>query len=152
MDQMEAAYRELDRIQEIISRHEGHIFSLRGWMLTVMGGLLAAYYTGNIHLQLWIVQLALPAIALLFLFLESRHMNLIESVVERAGTVEQQLREAKLSAGRKLRYDGPRIGESCQVGAKRILPRLQMTLLLNSAFYIIVILISLVVAIGLPAR
>jgi hypothetical protein len=50
MEEIEQAHRELERLQGIITRHEEHMFTLRGWLLTVVGGLLAAYYTDNIEL------------------------------------------------------------------------------------------------------
>ncbi len=47
------------------------MFTLRGWLLTVAGGLLAAYYTGNIQLDAAAMRVGLPLVALLFLFVES---------------------------------------------------------------------------------
>jgi len=154
MDAFEQAHDELGRLEEIIGRHEDHIFTLRGWMLTVMGGLLAAFYTGNINLDLLVVQIALPAIALLFLSIEVRHSNLVEAVAERAEAVEDQIRLAHSSAAmeRSTWYDGPRVSESCRVGAERIWPRIEMTFILNRPFYLVVILISAIVAIGLPPK
>ena len=67
MEQFEEAQHELDRLQDIVTRHEGFIFTLRGWLLTVIGGVLAAYYTGNIHLSMAVVRASLPTIAVLFL-------------------------------------------------------------------------------------
>jgi hypothetical protein len=154
MDQFEQAHHELSRIQEIIARHEEHIFTLRGWMLTVLGGLLAAYYTGNIHLNLLVVQIALPTIALLFLWIEVRHSNVVESVVNRAEAVENQVSLAHSQTSENSAwYDGPRVSEACRLGAERVLPQMQMmTFVLNRTFYVVVILISIVVAIALPPK
>ncbi len=151
MDAFEEAHRELDRLQEIITRHEKHTFSLRGWMLTVSGGLLAAYYTGNIHLHLLVIQIALPCVAILFLVIEIRHINLIDAVVARAGIVEGLLR-ANRQHPKPNWYDGPRVHEVCKRGAQRVFPQFQMTFMLNMVFYIIVLLIAVVVALGLPPK
>jgi hypothetical protein len=42
MDEAQQAHHELDRLQGIIARHESHMFALRGWLLAIVGGLLAA--------------------------------------------------------------------------------------------------------------
>jgi len=41
MDEMQQAHHELDRLQGIITRHEGFQFTIRGWLLTIVGALLA---------------------------------------------------------------------------------------------------------------
>lgn len=149
MDSFEQAHEELKRLQEIIARHEGQIFTLRGWLLTVLGGLLAAYYTGNLKLDIVVLRAALPVITVLFLVVESRHANVVESVVERSEEVEQQMRAGSASASW---YDGPRVSEACRRGAQRGWPRAGMTFILNRTFYIVVLSIVAVVAFALPAR
>jgi hypothetical protein len=154
MDELQQAYHELDRLQEIISRHEGHIFSLRGWLLTVLGGLLAAYYTNNIHISELVLRISLPLIALLFFVLESRHANLVEAVVERVSLLERLIaaqRHSPESAGETW-YDGPKITDTCNQGASRVWPRRGMTLVLNLGFYLVVTALVLLLAVALPPR
>jgi hypothetical protein len=67
------------------------MFTVRSWLLTVVGGLLAAYYTDNIEMKECLLWVALPLVTLLFLFVETRHLNLIEAVVKRGGEIEQRI-------------------------------------------------------------
>ena len=153
-EEIEQAHHEMDRLQEIISRHEGHIFALRGWLLTVEGALLAAYYTDNIEMSDSFMRLGLPLIALLFLFVESRHINLVEAVVERSTGLEmciERSRDAILRGDRGW-YDGPKVSEACQAGARRWWPRRGMTLVLNLPFYLVVILVTLFATFSLPSK
>ena len=153
MDIMEQAHHELERLQGIITRHEGHMFTLRGWLLTVAGGLLAAYYTGNIQLDAAAMRVGLPLVALLFLFVESRHANLVEAVVERATAVEHAITRARRNGGEPADwYDGPQVSAACLDGAKRRWPRSGMTFFLNRPFYLVVVLIILAVTLALPPR
>ncbi|MBI3821206.1 MAG: hypothetical protein HY289_00835 [Planctomycetes bacterium] len=152
MDEIGQAHHELDRLQGIITRHEGFIFTLRGWLLTVVGGLLAAYYTDNIDMDAIVLQFALPGIALLFLFVESRHANLVEAMVDRANVIETFIRGSRLEPG-KHQYDGPNVHEACNDGAHRLIPHGRgMTFVLNLAFYLIVIAVIVVVMFSLPPK
>ncbi len=154
MDEIAQAHHELDRLQGIITRHEGHMFTLRGYLLTVVGGLLAAYYTNNIEMSEAMLRIILPGIALLFLIVESRHANLVEAVVERATALERRIAGSRQSTGQAGVgwYDGPRVSEACQEGANRWWPRNGMTFVLNRAFYLVVILIIIVATVSLPPR
>ena len=153
-DEIEQAHHELDRLQGIVSRHEGHMFALRGWLLTVVGGVLAAYYTGNIEVDEKYMRLGLPLIALLFLFLELRHTNLVEAVVERVSALEMLITTSreKIRQGDTSWYDGPKVSEACRAGASRWLPRRGMTFVLNLPFYVVVSLISLGATFFLPQK
>jgi len=154
-DQFEEAQHELDRLQDIITRYEEQMFTLRGWMLTVIGGLLAAYYTGNIHLDSVIVRIALFVVAFLFLILDARHTNVVEAVIERVESVEGQIRSARDGGAGASGpwYDGPRINEACRKGSKRVLPRREgMTFKQNQTFYAAVLLVVAVVAVALPPK
>src|SRR5260370_16778342 len=91
MDDMEQAKTELDRIQEIIARHEGRMDTLRGWLLAIIGGLLAGYYTANIEISPLGLRVALIGITILFFWLETRHVNLIYPLTYRSSTAEQQI-------------------------------------------------------------
>lgn len=144
MNELAEAHHELDRLQVIISRHEGHMFALRGWLLTVIGGLLLAYYTFDIDMGHTLMWVALVIVALLFFVLESRHANMVEATVERAGKVEEMIAKARTpSAGVAACgwYDGPKVGPACLDGARRWLPSLGMTLRLNLPYYLIIVVI-----------
>jgi hypothetical protein len=153
MHEIETAHLELERLQGVITRHEAHMFSLRGWLLTVVGGLLAAYYTDNIALHETWVRVGLPTVALLFLIVESRHANIVEAVVERAGRVESLIRAAHRSGTVTTAhwYDGPKVNEACEQGANRWVPHHGMTLIMNLPFYLIVILVIVILTVSLPA-
>lgn len=154
MDEMQQAHHELDRIQGIITRHEGHLITLRGWLLAIIGGLLAAYYTANIDMSALMLRAALLLITLLSLFVESRYVNLIEAVVERAEVIERGIRDARAGNGEPAVgwYDGPRVCAVCGEGVSRWWPRSGMTFVLNQPFYVVVILIVVLTTVSLPAR
>jgi hypothetical protein len=154
MDELEQAQHELDRLQGIIARHEGHMFVLRGWLIAIVGGLLAVYYTDNIDMSEPMLQLSLIVIVVLFLILESRHLNLVEAVVERAEDVEKliakrRLGGAEMSAGW---YDGPKVSAACREGADRLWPRKGMTLVQNLPFYVLVLLVIVITTMSLPPK
>jgi uncharacterized membrane protein len=154
MDETEQAHHELDRLQGIVTRHEGHMFALRGWLLAIVGGLLASYYTENIVISGLVLRIALLMVVLLFLIVESRHVNLVEAVVERASALEKRIVDSRQSAGQASVgwYDGPRVSEACQDGANRWWPRRGMTFVLNQPFYLVVILIIILVTVSLPLK
>jgi hypothetical protein len=154
MDEMEQAQRELDRLADIITRHEAHMFALRGWLLVVLGGLLAAYYTANIHISEILMKVALPIVVVLFLVLESRHTNLVEAVVARSSELENRIRCTLQTPGEKTVgwYDGPKVSQACEDGAKRLWPYAGMTWVFYWPFYVIVFLITLCVALSLPDK
>ena len=135
MDETEQAHRELERLQGIIDRHEGHIFTLRGWLITVIGALIAAYYAENIHLNDLALRIALPLVALLFIVMELRHINIVEAVAGRATVVEKGLADARRAANANCWYDGPLVSETCKDGAERLRPRNGMTLRLYAPVY-----------------
>lgn len=152
MDEIEQAHQELDRIQGIIARHEEHMFALRGWLLAVLGGLLAAHYTANIDLSTTELRIAMLLVAAIFLVLETRHVNLIEAVVERATTVEELIRKYRKDPHEVEWYDGPRVNEACRDGARRTWPKSGMTFLLNLWFYLAVVVVVVVTTVSLPAK
>ncbi|MGH9722432.1 MAG: hypothetical protein ACRD8O_19650 [Bryobacteraceae bacterium] len=154
MDEIQEAHHELDRLQGIITRHEGHMFSLRGWLLTIVGGILAAYYTDKIAISEWVLRIALPGVTFLFFVVELRHGNLVEVLVERVRAIENDIAKARLPAGQICSgwYAGPKVSESCEAGAKRWWPRSGMTIRLNAAFYLVVFLVIVLVTFSLPPR
>ena len=155
MEAMEQAHHELDRLQDIITRHEGHMYALRGWLLAIIGGLLAAYYTDSIDLHVALLRTALLLVVALFLILESRHVNLVEAVVERAMRVEEEIRTRNhgTPSDDEPWYDGPRVSEACLDGATRKWPKNGMTFVLNQWFYIAVLLVAITLTtVSLPAK
>jgi hypothetical protein len=154
MDEMEQAHHELDRLQGIITRHEGFMFTLRGWLLAIIGGLLAAYYTDNVEMSKPILGIALVLIVVLFLVVESRHVNLVEAVVERATGLEQLIVKSRRDRDQTATgwYEGPKVSEACQDGASRRWPRSGMTFALNQPFYLVVVLVVVVTTASLPAK
>ena len=155
MNEMQQAHHELDSLQSIITRHEGHMFALRGWLLTVLGGFLAAYYTGMIDMPAIFMRLSLPVIVILFLIVDLRHGNLVEALVERVVELEDKIRKSRDATGEAVNagwYDGPKVSKTCEKGANRWRPREEMTFILNRSFYLIVILIIVIAAVSLPQR
>jgi len=154
MDETQEAHHELDRLQGIITRHESQMFVLRGWLLAIVGGLLAAYYTNNIDMSELVLRVALLTIVVLFFAVESRHLNLVEAVVERVTVLEKLIVDSRQSAdrGRGGWYDGPKVSETCAKGANRWWPRRGMTFVLNQPFYFVVILIVVLTTISLPSK
>jgi hypothetical protein len=128
------------------------MFALRGWLLAIVGGLLAAYYTDNIDMNELVLRVALPVVALLFLIVESRHVNLVEAVAQRALTLEKRIADARQSGVQTGWYDGPRVSRACQEGAHRKWPRRKMTFVINQPFYIVVILIIILITVSLPSK
>jgi hypothetical protein len=154
MDELQEAHHELDRLQGIITRHEGFIFTIRGWLLTVIGGLLAAYYTQNIELDPVYVRIALPVVAVLFVIVEWRHVNLVESVVERVGDIEKLIADSRRPGrqGDGRWYDGPQVNDVCLEGVRPRFPKYRMTFILNLPFYLTVAVIIGLLAWALPEK
>ncbi len=153
MEEMQQAHHEIDLLQGIITRHEGHMFALRGWFLAIVGGLLAAYYT-HIVINDFVLRIALLLVALLFLLVELQHVNLVEAVIERVTAIEKEIENSRRSTGQSAAgwYDGPRISETCRKGANRWWPGHGMTFVLNQPFYIVVILVILFITVLLPPK
>lgn len=98
-----------------------------------------------------VLRISLFVITILFLIVESRHVNVVEALVERAFNLEKQI-----SASRNTLvvnwYDGPRVSEACQEGVKRWWPRNGMTFVLNQPFYFVVIVVILFTTLSLPPK
>src|SRR5258708_34312573 len=97
------------------------MFTMRGWLLTIVLALLAEYYTNNIAISEVALRIALPVVALLFCVIESRHANLVEAVVERAAAIETAIEGARQPSGQVRRgWDhGPKEAEVCEEGGNR---------------------------------
>ena len=145
MDEIQEAHNEIDWIQAIITRHEGHIFALRGWFITVVGALLAAYYAENIVMSVYVLIGGLIVAVVVFYIVEFQHSNLIESLVGRVKKIEKSIKKARLPSGEFKNgwYNGPKVNKTCRKGAKFKWPHIGMTFLLNTPFYIVVLVIVL---------
>lgn len=152
-DELQEAHHELDRLQGIISRHEGYTFTIRGWLFAVVGGLLAAYYTGNIDINKKWVQVILPVIAVFFFVVEWRHINLVDAAVKRVKELEELIAEHRnqIEKGVSGWYKGPRVNDYCGRGANRWWPG-GMTFTLNLPFYGVVILAIMFATLFLPSK
>ncbi len=155
MKEIEQAFHEHTILQEIIARHEGHMFSLRGWLLAIIGGLLAAYYTENILIHVSMLAIALLLVTLMFLYVELQHMNVVEAVGERVVELEKTIvasRDPNNQSGTGW-YDGPKVCEACREGANRHWPKTgKMTFVLNQPFYFMVIAVILFATLWLPPK
>jgi len=148
---MKTALHELDRVQDIVTRHEGHMFSLRGWLFAALAGVVAAYYSSAISVSRVEFAIVVLALVMTFIYAEMRHVILVDALVARAGTVEKMIvaaREGGLTMS--PRYDGPKVNEVCGAAVKRILPKLDMTLVLNLFFYYALVAAALIIVWLLP--
>ena len=152
MDDLELAKTELDWIQEIIARHEGRMDTIRAWLLAIIGGLLAGYYTANIQISPLELRVALIGITILFLWVETRHVNLIDAVIERSTKVEREIQTARTHGTAPGWYDGPKLNETAASGVKRRLPLNEMTLKLNLPFYFVVAIVIGLTVVALPQK
>lgn len=150
MDEFEQAHHELSRIQTIIDRHEGAMFSLRGWLFAAMAGIVAAYYTMAVSLSLRSFVIALCTLVLAFLYAELRHVILVDAVVTRAGRVERMIQEARASVKKQGWYDGPKINKTCGDAVKQLVPEWRMTLVLNLFLYVAIVIAVVVIVMLLP--
>lgn len=154
MKVMEQAHHELERLQEVIGRHERHMFAVRGWFIAIVGGLLVALYSKHFNIDEAALQIALVLLAVLFIIIDSRHVNLIDAVVDRSGALEEKIREARgtgLEDGGRW-YDGPLLSEACSQGVHRWRPKEGMTFKLNLVFYCVVFIVVAVAAFLLPPK
>jgi hypothetical protein len=155
MEEIQQAHHEHTILQGIIARHEGYMFTLRGWLLAIIGGLLAAYYTENIIIHVYVLRIALVVVALMFLYVELQHMNVVQAVVERVIELEKSIADSRKSKSQPVVdwYDGPKVCEACKEGANRHWPRTRgMTFVLNQSFYIMVIIVILIATLWLPPK
>ena len=148
---MKTALHELDRIQDIVTRHESHMFSLRGWLFAALAGIVAAYYSSGLTVSRIEFAVVLLALVMTFIYAELRHVILVDALVARAGTVEQMIVAARESGPSMLpRYDGPKVNEVCGLAVKRVLPKFDMTLVLNLFFYYALVAAALILVWLLP--
>lgn len=94
------------QLQEIIARHEDHAFKVRGVLYIILAGLAAGYFSEKLINATQFVILALASTALVLL-VELSHRAIVRVAINRAGKVEESLRDPVTSP-----YDGPRVKES----------------------------------------
>src|SRR5262245_60538658 len=101
-DQRTTALFEIERLQEIIARHEEHTFKIRGWLYAVLAALTLGLYTESVDLApLAYSELAIIVILLFFAW------ELVQRAPKRVAIDRVSLIEAELR-GNGL-YDGPLI-------------------------------------------
>jgi hypothetical protein len=130
------------------------MFALRGWLLAIAGGLLASYSTANIDMSELVLRIALLLMVFLFLVVESRHVNLVEAVVESVTALGKRIVDSRqpLNLASTGWYDGPRVSEACLDGVKRWWPRQGMTFALNLPFCLVVVLVVILATVSLPSK
>ena len=103
--QVETARFEIERLQDIIARHEEHTFKIRGWLYTVLGALTVSLYTTAIGLEpLPFAELAGLTILLFFVW-ELVQRGPKRNAIERVRAIEEMIRTDKT-------YDGPLIADT----------------------------------------
>ena len=154
MDETDQANLEMDRIQRIISRHEGHIFSLRGWLFAAIAGSLAAYFSGNVPFGPGRFLLAIGGLVVIFLLVELRHIVLIDALVKRVGDVEILITRSRANGAFTGWYDGPRVNTTCQqaMQLQNLLPRWRMTLKQNLVYHLGLLAFAIALVALLPSR
>jgi hypothetical protein len=79
-------------------------------------------------------------------------VNLIDAVIERSTTVEQEIQKARRLKSAPGWYDGPQVNETAGGGVKRGLPLNEMTLKLNLPFYFVVAIVIALTVVALPQK
>jgi hypothetical protein len=103
--QLENARFEIERLQDIVARHEEHTFKIRGWLYTVLGALTVSLYTESIALApLAFSELCIVTIAL-FLAWELVQRSPKRKAIDRVRDVEKMIRLDST-------YDGPKIADT----------------------------------------
>jgi hypothetical protein len=150
--EMKTALHELDRIQVIVNRHEGHMFSLRGWLFAALAGVVAAYYSRGLPASRVEFAFVVLALVVAFIYAELRHVILVDALVARAGAVEKMIVAARGTGASSLpQYDGPKVNEVCGIAVKeRVFPKFDMTLVLNLYFYYALVAAALILVWMLP--
>ena len=104
-DQRTVALFEIERMQEIVARHEGYTFKIRGWLYTVLAALTAALYTQAVNLAPLAYFLLAFMTIVLFLAWELVQRAPKRCAINRVREIEIQLRA-------DTGYDGPKIADS----------------------------------------
>ncbi|MDM0105009.1 hypothetical protein QTH97_08695 [Variovorax sp. J22R24] len=138
------AIEEFKQLQTIIGRHEGQEYQVRGWLLVLLGGLVAALFSGdNSRLFVWAFLAVGCVLILAFFFMELMIRVPKRESIDRVASIERALRG-------EIAYDGPLICETLSGGPGtnpwRSIARAEVKVLGVWSFYIPVLAIVLIIA------
>src|SRR5436305_14104265 len=94
------ALEELKILQSVISKHDDLRSQVLGWCIALVTGLTIAYLSKPVALDRWGFVALSVAIVLLFLWVSVTYKVAQDRAIERARTIESQIRS-------KTVYDGP---------------------------------------------
>jgi hypothetical protein len=95
---------EIERLQEIIFRHESHSTTIRGWLFTILTALSAVAFSKGLPMSKTTFAVISLAVSVLFFLWELYHHAVVRLALERVELIERQLRSPPAET-----YDGPRI-------------------------------------------
>jgi|SRR6185369_3582 len=99
------ALEELKMLQSIISKHDDLRSQVLGWCVALITGLTIAYLSKPVELYLWGFAALSISIVLLFLWVSVTYKVAQDRAIERARTIESQIRA-------QTAYDGPLVADS----------------------------------------
>jgi hypothetical protein len=130
---------ELQRLQEIIARHEDHAFKVRGVMYGLLGALSIPLFSDKKVITGETFLILAGIVVLLFLLVELVHRSFVRLAIIRSMTVEEMIRTGK-------KYDGPLVGISL---GQKLLPKIMFEEIFVPSFGLhYTCLILAVIAIG----
>src|SRR5690349_476663 len=101
----ECAMEEWKQFQTIIGRYDGFDFSIRGWLLVLVGATMTARFSNHTHISAALF-LLLTFTAILALLMSELSFRVVKRrAILRVFSVEAALRNER-------KYDGPRISEA----------------------------------------
>jgi hypothetical protein len=105
------AIEEWRQLQTIIGRYDGLDVTIRGWLLALLGGLLAAFFAKGSHIHWSLLYFVWFAAEIAFILIEGYSRAIKRVATDRSGEVEQSLREPPFF------YYGPLIHERLSEGS-----------------------------------
>ncbi len=134
-DSNKLAMEEIKILQNIVARHEEHIFKIRGWMLLIESALLGAQASSTIDLSLFSHFYWGIAVIFLCLVLELTQRETMRLAIQRVDNIEKAIRDGG-------NYDGSKVVQSFKDGGYNWITELRLRLLW--VFYLVsTIIVSL---------
>jgi|SRR3954447_24142729 len=99
------AIEELKTLQSIISKHDDLRAQVLGWCVALITGLTVAYLSKPVEIDRWGFVALSVSIVLLFLWVSVSYKVAQDRAIERARTIESQIRA-------QATYDGPLVTDS----------------------------------------
>jgi len=96
---------EIERLQEVVGRYEGHVTRVRQWEFVLFTALFAAWLVYDKIESLHFGIAAVVLVAVFFFFVEVPLRGPLSNAIKRGRTIEEMLR-------RGTPYDGPNISDS----------------------------------------